>query len=162
MGKFIIRDHLLAPRYKISMRFKCKNPFLIHDIIQKLLQDVLKVTGKDVYEHRVTWDDTSVNREFFGHWHGQDECDRWSMKYITVKAQGAQNAETKMGWVQIWIEGELVTEFSYSNPFQRFFFEMFRRVFYSKQRREYIEEANDNIKEIKTRIRAAYGMPEKE
>ena len=162
MVELKIIDSVLAPKPEISMKFKCKNPFLIYSKIKKILQETLKVSGKDIYEHVIKWDDSSVNREFYCYWHGQDEYDQWTSKKIFVKAQGVQNAETKIGWVHIRIKGQIETEMDYSNPLKKMFFVMYNKMFYSKQRRMYVDDATKNIKEIISEIRNMYNIPEGE
>ncbi|MBI4154233.1 hypothetical protein HY501_02775, partial [Candidatus Woesearchaeota archaeon] len=64
----------------------------------------------------------------------------------------------KTGHVSIDIKGTLLTEYNYSNPFQRAFWWFYSHAFYNKQRTAYIEEGKDHIYEIRDKFQELLGI----
>jgi hypothetical protein len=162
MPEIKIIDDLLAPRDYINISFKGKEPFAVCTQFPKLLVDVLKISGKDVFETDIRWDITEDPRAFYGVWRAKREDDRWSNVRVKVIAQGAQSSKDKLGWITINVKGWLETEYEYTNFIQKSFWWFFNYMFYYRQRRKYIDYAKDDILRIKERILDILGIEKPE
>ena len=162
MPKIKIVDDILAPRDFLEVKFQGKDPFAVVPLIPRLIRDVMKVTGMDIFETDIRWDVTSDPREFYGHWKGKRDEDRWTTTRIRIRAQGAQSVKDKMGWVNIILDGTVETRYEYTNFIQKSFWWFFNYMFYYKQRRKYIDYGKDNIYKLKERILDILGIPKEE
>jgi hypothetical protein len=162
MPKINIADDLLAPRDFLEVKFQGKEPFKVCTLFQKLLIEVMKISGKDTFETDIRWDVTTEPREFYGVWRGKRDEDNWTKTRIKIRAQGAQSSKDKMGWITINLKGNIETKYQYTNFIQKSFWWFFNYMFYYKQRRKYIDFGKDNIYRLKERILDILGIPKEE
>lgn len=127
-----------------------------------MIKEVMRITGKDVWETDIRWDITSDPRPFYGFWMGKRKEDVWTNTRIRIIAQGEQSSKEKIGWIKIIVKGQVTTKYSYSNFIQKSFWWFYNYMFYYKQRRRYIDYAKDNIFIIKDRIQRALGIYKEE
>jgi len=153
-----IIDDILAPTDTLKVRFEGKNPFLVAAIVPKVIRDVMKIPGKDLFENDIKWDVTTDPRGFYGMWMGQRKEDKWTTSIIRVIAQGEQHSKEKTGWVLIELKGVIETSYTFSNFLQRSFWWFYNYAFYYKQRRAYIDFAADNIYKIREELMSALGI----
>jgi len=157
-----IIDDILAPSDTLKIRYEGKNPFLVATLVPKLIRDVMKIPGKDLFESDIRWDVSSEPRSFYGQWMGQRTEDRWSKSRIRVIVQGEQHSKEKIGWALIEIKGTVETSYTFSNFLQRSFWWFYNYSFYYKQRRAYIDFSTDNIYKIREEIMSALGINKEE
>ena len=162
MPKIMISDDLLAPREFIEVKFQGREPFNVCTLFPRLLIDIMKISGKDVFETDIRWDVTGDPREFYGVWWGKRDEDRWTTTRIKIRAQGAQATKDKMGWIDIMLKGWVKTEYHYTNFIQKSFWWFFNYMFYYNQRRKYIDFSKDNIYKLKERVLDILGIPKEE
>jgi hypothetical protein len=158
MPEIKIVDDLLAPREYLEIKFQGKEPFNVCTLFMRLLIEVMKISGKDVYETDIRWDVTEDPRTFFGVWWGKRDEDRWTKTRIKIRAQGGQSSKDKTGWINIMMKGWVETEYQYTNFIQKSFWWFFNYMFYFKQRRKYIDFGKDNIYKLKERITDILGI----
>lgn len=149
MGKLSFQDEILAPSGQYAITFTGKEPFKAMAITPKMLRDVMKIPGKDLFELDVRWDTSSDPRGFYGVWVGKRTEDRWTTTKIKIIVQGEQKTADKTGNVTIFIRGHIITNYEFSNFIQRSFWWFYNFGFYYKQRRQYLDFAKDNMQEIK-------------
>ena len=77
--------------------------------------------------------------------------------YIRVIIQGLQDKE-RMGWIKIELKGFVRTSYNFSNFIQRAFWWFYNRMFYYRQRRNYIELAKDNLHLARDELMKALGI----
>lgn len=158
MGKTLtFVDDLMAPTNTIKIKAKCKNPASIIGAAGKLLRDVMKITGKDVFELNVKWDATGENRTFYGIWSGKRKEDTWTTTVIRIIAQGEQTTTDLIGSVEVKIDGAITTKYNYTNFIDKSFWYLFSRIFYDKQRQAYLAFGKDNQLRMKEKIMKMYG-----
>ena len=162
MPEIMIVDDLLAPRDFIEIKFQGKEPFNVCTLVPRLLIDVMKISGKDVFETDIRWDVTAEPREFYGMWRGKRDEDRWTTTRMKIRAQGAQATKDKMGWITIMLKGTVETEYEYTNFIQKSFWWFFNYMFYYNQRRKYIDFGRDNVYRLKERILDILGISKEE
>ena len=151
-------DDLLAPREFIEIKFQGKEPFNVCTMFPRMLIDVMKISGKDVFETDIRWDVTSDPREFYGVWMGIKKNDRWTKTFVRILAQGEQSSTDKTGNITIRLKGYVKTEYEYSTFIQRSFWWFYNYMFYYKQRRMYLERAKDDIHMLRDRLMKQLGM----
>ncbi len=157
MSELNITDDILAPSDTLILKFKGKNPFLAVNITPGLIKDLMKISSKDLFEHHVKWDVTSDPRDFYGKWMGKRKDDRWTTSFIRVLIQGQQSSKEKEGWCTIQLKGFMRTKYEYSNFVQKWFWWVFNRSFYHKQRRMYLDANKDTMLDIKRSLQNALG-----
>ena len=158
MGEIKIIDDILAPSDTLIIRHEGKNPFIAVTLIPKLVKDVMKIPGKDMFETDLRWDVTSDPRDFYGVWMGQRKEDKWTITKIRVLAQGEQSEKDKTGRIRIDLKGTIETNYNYSNLINRSFWWFYNYAFYYKQRRAYIDFAKDNIYKIREELLSAMNI----
>ena len=160
MPNINITDDITIPSESMFINFKGKNPFSVCQIFPSLLKEIMKVTGKDIWETDLRWDMTTEPRAFYGVWMGRRREDKWTVTRIRIIAQGAQGSKEKnrIGWIRIQIKGTVVTNYDYSNFFQKSLWWFYNLMFYYKQRRMYIDYAKDNVYALKARSNKALGI----
>ncbi len=159
MGKTLsFVDDLMAPSNVAKIKTKCKNPAAIMNVAGKLIRDIMKITGKDIFELDVKWDATGENRTFYGIWTGKRKEDAWTVTNIRIIAQGEQTTTDLMGSVEVKIDGTLKTSYNYNNFIDKTFWFIFSRMFYDKQRQAYLEFGKDNQMKIKEKVMKMYGI----
>ncbi|MCX6815788.1 MAG: hypothetical protein NT120_02970 [Candidatus Aenigmarchaeota archaeon] len=158
MSKFTVVDDLLAPADTIVVRFQGKNPFAAASMVPGMLRQVLQVTSKDVLETEIKWDATRETREFFGKWMGKRKEDFWTKTIAEVIIQGEQESKEKTGWCRIQLRGVVQTEYEFTNPFQKPFWLLYNKYFYSKQRRAYIEQGKDFLYKMRNIFQNTLGI----
>jgi len=151
-------DDIQAPAEVIIVKYRGKNPFAIAALVPRLLKDVMKITAVDIREHEVKWDVTSEPADFWGYWQGKRQEDRWTLTNIIIVVQGAQSRKDKTGWVEVRLKGAVTSTYTYSNFIQKSFWWFYNMLFYYKQRRRYIDYAQDNIFQIKERVQKTLGV----
>jgi hypothetical protein len=156
--KLEIHDDILAPGDTLTIKFKGKNPFTAMKIVPGLIKYGMKISSKDMYEHEVRWDITADPRDFYGKWMGKRADDNWTKSFIRAIVQGVQDSKTKEGNVTVQLKGWILTTYNYANFIQRWFWWIYNRSFYYKQRRMYIDGNKDTMIDIKTSIQKALGI----
>jgi len=152
-----IIDDVLSPEQWININFKGKEPVKVFLQIPKIVQLILKAEGKDVYEFHTKWDVTDDPTTFYGSWRGGRTEDRWSKTYVYAIGQGAQGKDG-LGWLTIWLRGEIETSYDYTNFIQRNLWWFYNMRFYYKQRRAYLEQGKDFIYMIRDEMRMKLGI----
>lgn len=158
MHSIEIIDDIMAPADFILINFRGKNPFIVCGMIPGLIKDVMRITGKDVWETDIRWDITADPRPFYGVWKGKRKEDKWTETFIRVVAQGEQTSKDKTGWIRVELKGTIETKYNYTNFIQKSFWWFFNYMFYFKQRRRYIDWANDNIMIMREKITRQLGI----
>jgi len=158
MPKITIVDDILIPSESFFVNFKGKNPFTVCGMFPTMLKEIMKITGKDIWETDLRWDLTSDPRPFYGVWMGKRTEDIWTKTRIRILAQGAQGSKDKVGWIRVQMKGTVETEYDYSNFFQKSLWWFYSFMFYYKQRRNYIDFAKDNMEILKARINKSLGI----
>lgn len=159
MPSISIVDDILAPQDKIVLTFSGENPFSVCKIIRPLLQRVLQVESKDTYERVFKWDSTVNPRSFYNIWTTNKEEDRWTVYAIKIVIQGTEDINTKKGSVTIELSGWLRTTYEYSNFLQRALWLFYNRVFYYKNRREYMIRGKEYLFKLRDEIMETLKMP---
>lgn len=159
MPKLTIIDDIMAPKDVVVVRFQGRNPVASALMVPGLLRDVMKISAKDIQETDVRWDAVSPDkREFYGRWSGKRQEDRWTRTLIKILIQGAQDPKERLGWARVELKGNITTTYEYSNFIQRMFWWFYNLMFYYKQRRAYMEEARDNIFEMRVIFQRTLGI----
>lgn len=158
MPSIRIVDDIMIPSESLWINFKGKSPFVVCGMFPAMLKEIMKITGKDIWETDLRWDITSDPRPFYGVWMGRRKEDKWTVTNIRILAQGAQNAKDKVGWIRVQIKGTVETEYDYTNFFQKSLWWFYNYMFYYKQRRQYIDYAKDNCETLKARTTQALGI----
>jgi hypothetical protein len=158
MPRINIIDDITIPSESMWINFKGKNPFVVCGMFPGMLKEVMKITGKDIWETDLRWDITSDPRPFYGVWMGRRREDKWTTTSIRILAQGAQGSSDKTGWIRVQIKGFVQTEYDYSNFFQKSLWWFYSYMFYYNQRRKYIDYAKDDIHTLKSRTTSALGI----
>lgn len=160
MADLTITDDITTPSESMWINFKGESPFKVCKIFPTMLKEVMKITGKDVWETDIRWDITEDPRAFYGVWMGRRTDDKWTKTNIRILAQGAQGSpEAKQkGWIRVQIKGSVVTSYDYSNFFQKSLWWFYNFMFYYSQRRQYIDYAKDNVYSLKERIQKELGI----
>ncbi len=148
-GEIKFQDEILAPSGEYLVKYTGKEPFRAMAITPKMLRDVMKIPGKDLFELDVRWDTSQDPRGFYGVWAGKRTEDRWTYTKLKIIVQGEQKVADKSGTVEIHIRGHLVTTYKFSNFVQRAFWWVYNFGFYYKHRRRLMDFAKDNMQEIK-------------
>src|SRR3989338_6835411 len=158
MGTIEIIDDILAPSDTLKFKFKGKNPFTAMAITPGLIKETMKISAKDLFEHDIRWDVSGEPRDFYGKWMGKRKDDRWTVSFIRVLIQGKQDSKTKEGNAEIQIKGTIKTEYNYANFIHKWFWWVYNRSFYYKQRRMYIDSNKDDMLTIKRKLQIALGI----
>ena len=149
MASVTFQDEILAPSGELLINYTGKEPFRAMAITPKMLRDVMKIPGKDLFELDIRWDTSSDPRGFYGVWLGRRTEDRWTETKLKIIVQGEQKVADRTGSCEIHIRGHLVTSYDFNNFIQRSFWWFYNKGFYYQQRRRYLEFAKDNMQEIK-------------
>lgn len=152
MPKLTMVEDLFSPNESIVINFSGSNPFNACQLVKPLMERVMQVESKDTYERVFKWDITADPRSFYNFWTTNKEEDKWSKILVKVTIQGKQHTQTKKGNVRIEISGFLETSYEYSNPFQKWFWYLYNRMFYFKRRRQYMERGREYMFMIRDEI----------
>ncbi|MBI2972023.1 MAG: hypothetical protein HYY37_06385 [Candidatus Aenigmarchaeota archaeon] len=158
MPKISWQDDILSPSDTLRVNFQGKNPFVVCGMFPSLLREVMKISGKDVFETDIRWDITSDPRPFYGIWMGRRKEDRWTDTRLRIIAQGEQSSAEKTGWIRIIMKGYITTQYEYTNFVQKSFWWFYNYGFYYKQRRKYLEFAKDNLFLLRERVQRALAI----
>lgn len=146
MPKLKIIEDIIAPSDRVKIRYDGQNPAALLGMVPDMIKTTMKIPGKDLLETDIRWDVTDGS--FYGVWMGKRVEDQWTTTFIRVIVQGVQDKEGR-GWFTIEIKGTVETGYYFSNFVQRSFWWFYNYGFYYKQRRGYLEEAKDDIFEMK-------------
>ena len=158
MGHIVMTDEIQAPTEVTILRYTGKNPFAVVALIPRLIKDVMKITSVNIREHEIKWDVTVDPADFYGYWQGRRLEDNWSTTQIIIVAQGAQSRKEKTGWAEVRLKGTVRSEYTYNNFIQKSFWWFYNLMFYYKQRRRYIDYAQDNIFQIRESLQKSLGI----
>lgn len=158
MTKIRIVDEIQLPSDTTTVRYTGKDPYVVCTMARELLRDIMKITGKDIWETDVRWDVSGDPRDFYGVWKGKRKDDAWSVTTIRLLIQGAQSSKDKMGWVEIRFKGSCETSYDYNNFIQRGFWWFYNYTFYFKQKRQYLDLAKDNVLKIRQLMMERLGI----
>src|SRR3989339_595395 len=156
MTKIEFREDLLAPDRELRIEYVGKNAVWILGNAMKLLQNTLKVSAVNLREDKIYWDITGDPPTFYGEWRGLRTEDQWTKTLIRIRAQGSHGKDS--GKVKVWIRGFLFIKYEYNNPFEKMLWYIFKRNFYHKQLRAYLENSKGDLLSIKDQIKKAYGI----
>lgn len=160
MTKIEFREDLLAPDRELRIEYVGKNAVWILGSALKLLQNTLKVSAVNLREDRIDWDVSGDPPSFRGEWRGKRIEDQWTTTWIRIRAQGNHGKES--GKVKIWIRGWIFIKYEYNNPFEKMLWFIFKRNFYHKQLRAYLENSKGDLLSIKDQIKKAYEISREE
>jgi hypothetical protein len=144
-----IIDDILAPSDRLKLKYRGSDPLAMLEMAPGMIKDIMKIPGKDLLETDIRWDATDGG--FYGVWMGKRQEDRWTMTYIRVIVQGAQDKEGN-GNFTIEIKGTVETSYDFDNFIQRGFWWFYNYGFYYRQRRNYLEQAKDDIFDMRSFI----------
>lgn len=157
-GDIVIMEDILAPADTLKLKFTGKNPYAAVAMARDLLRDIMKITSKDILETDIRWDTSGKIPSFYGKWMGKRPEDRWTKTFIRLIIQGEQNSQDKTGWAEVRFKGWVQTQYGYSNFLQRSFWWFFNTTFYHKQRQLYLEQAKDNIYDMRDKLKAVFEL----
>jgi hypothetical protein len=125
--------------------------------MRNILKDTLETGGSKVWERKIKWDITSVDRSFYVHWEAERKIDEWTKIVVYVYVQGSQNANTREGDITIRIRAILKTKVSVGFM-KRFFWWLYYFFYYKKKRLQDYYIAKDMINKLKKAIGDLYGI----
>ena len=159
MAKIMISDDIFSPNESIIINYTGSNTFRVCQIVRPLMEKIMQVESKDIFERVFKWDILEENRAFVNFWTTKKEEDKWTGVLIKFVIQGRQHAQTKKGNVRIEISGYLETSYEYSNPFQLAFWKVYNKMFYYKRRRQYLERGREYAYAIRDEILKEMKIP---
>lgn len=155
-------DDLIAPSDRLKVRYDGPNPGAVLGMAPDMIKSIMKIPGKDLLETDIRWDISSEPNDFYGVWMGKRQEDRWTTTFLRVIIQGAHHSKEKTGWFTAEMKGQIETKYNYSNFLQRSFWWFFNYGFYYKQRRGYLENAKDDIMDMKDFLLTKFKIKQEE
>ena len=148
-----IKTDLLAPRHAKTYNFSGYHPTRFLKIVPKLIQDVFRITQPNTFEDKLMWDKSSDPIEFFSLTRGKYGKDSRTTFWVTIKIQGKQSQNDKMGEITIKVSSTLDTDFTYSNFLERGLIILYSHLYYYRIRRRYIVEQKRLLDDLDVEIK---------
>lgn len=159
--EFVIVTDVLAPAYIKTIELTGIHLSKILKEVPGILQDVLRVESKDIYEDQIKWDVSGEPVEYYGAWRGIEGKDRLTTNCGIVVVHGKQFSKDKNGNITVWIRGNLSTKYETPTAFHKFLGWLWFKIFYADRRQKYLVEAKEKLDIIEATIRESLGAPPK-
>jgi hypothetical protein len=159
--KKTLKADILAPEHMKTLRYEGNHPSRILKIIPDLIKDVFILTGTKLFEDVIKWDVSGDPVEFFGAWRGKDGKDKRTTVWVDIKVNGKQSKEKKEGFVIVYLTAYILTDVSTKGPGGQAVTWIYKKAFYSEQRKKYIEEARKRLNTLENEIRRYFEMMER-
>ncbi len=152
-----VRKDLLAPEHEKVIEFSGSHPSRLLGAIPGILKDTLKISGSKVYEVEICWDVSGDPVSFSGEWYAKYGLDDRTAIWFKVVVRGNQSAKDLKGSATVTLSGWIESKVVYPSGLRKFV-EFYELIFYSSQRRKYIEEGRILIKRIEDAIKKELGL----
>lgn len=154
--KFV--EDVFVPEYLKTITITVPNPARLINEIPKMMVEIFRKTGPDLYEDIIKWDVSDDPIDFYGTWRIRDVKDARSTMWGTVIIHGKQNKKDKNGNVTIWLRGSLITKIPYTTPIDKTIAWVYTKFFYAERRRAYLAKAKEHFDRLENELRATFGL----
>ncbi len=136
-----LKSDILAPQHVKVIKISGHNPSKALKIIPSSVKRIFRLGPADFFEDRIKWDTSGEKITFFAQWRGRVKKDVRTNIWVKVRVQGKESLKDKKGDLTVWITGELLTKFPYTNFLEKFIAKSYSFFFYSEHARKYVTEA---------------------
>ena len=162
-----MQDDCLVPEHYITVKYKGLNPIEAYHQTITFLREIWEVEAKDYWEREFKWDVTVDPRTFFVKAFVDKGVDNKTSITIEVLLTGTQPSDpNRPGKLEIKMSGVMRTTFGGNgiledarNPFYKSFVWLYNHLFYTKQRRYYLNVwCKKNLHRLKKRYENLLNM----
>jgi len=162
LNELKMTDEVLAPKASIKINYDGPTPSAAINIIKTLGKKYFRVPSKFWYEDEFTFVDIGSKVELYAEWNARTKFDRYTKYRFRLIYHMFEDKKTKKGNFYLTIRPTIETKFSYRNVLERLFYLIFMKMFYYKQRRNYMDELKKWTLDFKEAILNAFGTNVKE
>jgi hypothetical protein len=162
MAELKITTDVFAPEAVKVINITTDHPSKLLSYMPKLLQDIFRLGGSDVFEDQIKWDASETEKIYFwGAWRAKIGKDARSTAWFDIKVQGEQNVKDKFGKATIKITASLTSTWKFSSAIERAWSYFYLNYVYADRRRKYIEEVKRNVGTLENELRRRLGVVER-
>ena len=166
MVKWVLEDDCLAPRARIEITYKGKNPLKVLSGLTERLIANFETSSANIYERDYRWDTSSDPRRFFIRIYARRKWDLRNTMMVEIIFEGLQPSDpSKDGEITIKIGGIMKTEFELDTAFKKLpiykaLLWLYCRLFYADVRRGYLKFCQTRIDKFADELRKTLEIPE--
>lgn len=165
--KLVISDYCLAPKERVKLSYKGKNPFGVCKAIPTMLIEFLEVPTWRVREKVFKWDFSGDIIDFYVEYVGEKPLDLRSTLEVSVKVHGKQSKTDKRGKLEfIKIKGTVTTTYELASikifgrevvPLKSLVW-IYHKLFYNNQRLKYIQNGRRLVLRLANELKGMFGL----